>query len=97
LSIIAGTGITLSGNNIIHTSSGVATTFGTITSTNPVSGGDLTIIFNANANGTRITALLKQLRVRAVAGATTGGHELTVTLTEPDTDTVSVTRPFNVT
>jgi hypothetical protein len=97
LSIIAGTGITLSGNDIIHTSGGVATTFGTITSTNPVSGGDLTITFNANANGTRITALLKQLRVRAVSGATTGSHVLTVTLTEPDTDTVSITRPFNVT
>jgi hypothetical protein len=97
LSIIAGTGITLSGNDIIHTSGGVATTFGTITSANPVSGGDLTITFNANANGTRITALLKQLRVRAVSGATTGSHVLTVTLTEPDTDTVSITRPFNVT
>jgi len=97
LSIIAGTGITLSGNDIIHTSGGVATTFGTITSANPVSGGDLTITFNANANATRITALLKQLRVRAVSGATTGAHVLTVTLTEPDTDTVSVTRPFNVT
>jgi hypothetical protein len=92
-----GTGITLSGNDIIHTSGGVATTFGTITSANPVSGGDLTIAFNANANATRITALLKQLRVRAVSGATTGSHVLTVTLTEPDTDTVSITRPFNVT
>jgi hypothetical protein len=92
-----GFSITLSGNDIIHTSGGVGTTFGTINSANPVSGGDLTITFNANANATRITALLKQLRVRAVSGATTGSHVLTVTLTEPDTDTVSVTRPFNVT
>lgn len=90
-----GTGITLSGNDIIHTSSGVATTFATITSANPASGVDLTISFNANA--TRITALLKQLRVRAVTGASTGAHVLTETLTEPDTDTVSITRNFTVT
>ena len=92
-----GTGITLSGNDIIHTSSGVATTFATITSANPASGVDLTISFNANANATRITALLKQLRVRAVTGASTGAHVLTETLTEPDTDTVSITRNFTVT
>jgi hypothetical protein len=98
LSVIGGSvGITLSGNDIIHTSGGVATTFATITSANPVSGGDLTISFNANANATRITALLKQLRVRAVSGASTGVHVLTVTLTEPDADTVSITRNFNVT
>jgi hypothetical protein len=97
LSIIAGTGITLSGNDIIHTSGGVATTFATITSANPVSGVDLVISFNANANATRITALLKQLRVRAVAGASTGAHVLTVTLTESDADTVSITRNFTVT
>jgi hypothetical protein len=101
LSVLAGgTGITLSGadsKEVVHTSGGVATTFATITSANPASGGDLTITFNANANATRITALLKQLRVRAVAGASLGVHVLTVTLTEPDTDTVSITRNFNVT
>jgi hypothetical protein len=98
LSVLSGaTGITLSGNDIIHTSGGVATTFATITSANPVSGVDLVISFNANANATRITALLKQLRVRAVAGASTGAHVLTVTLTESDADTVSITRNFTVT
>jgi hypothetical protein len=97
LNVLAGSnGITLSGNNVIHTSGGVATTFATITSTNPVSGGDLTISFNANANATRITALLRQLRVRALAGASTGAHVLTVTLTEPDADTVSITRNATV-
>ena len=97
LSVLAGSNsITLSGTSIIHTSGGVQTTFATITSTNPVSGGDLTISFNANANATRITALLKQLRVRALAGASTGSHVLTVTLTEPDADTVSITRNATV-
>ena len=92
LSVLAGSNsITLSGNNIIHTSGGVATT----ASANPASGVDLVISFNANA--TRITALLEQLRVRAVAGASTGAHVLTVRLTESDADAVSITRNFTVT
>jgi hypothetical protein len=97
-----GNGITLSGNDIIHTSGGVGTTFATITTASTTTGGDLVITFNENANATRITALLKQLRVRGY-GATAGSQVLTVTLTEPDAfdplvaNFVSVTRNFNAT
>jgi hypothetical protein len=103
LSVVGGAfSISLSGSDIRHTSGGVATTFATITTAGSTTGGDLVITFNENANATRITALLKQLRVRGY-GATLGAQVLTVTLTEPEAfdpnvaSSVSVTRNFNAT
>ncbi|MFO0066202.1 MAG: hypothetical protein ACK523_09585, partial [Pirellulaceae bacterium] len=84
LSVAAGGNlITSSGSTILHN----GTAFATITSN---TAGNLLITFNASANTTRITALIKQLRLQAASGTTLGARTLTTTLTEAsDGDTVT--------
>jgi hypothetical protein len=90
LSVLAGNNITLSGNNILQS----GTAFATITSS---TAGNILITFNSAANATRITALIRQLRLTAAAGATAGNRTVTTTLTEvSDGDTVTAVGTTNI-
>ena len=87
--LTGGNSITVSGSTISHQ----GTAFATITSS---SAGNLLITFNANANATRITALIKQLRLQAAAGATVGARTVTTTLTESDGDFTNASGTTNI-
>ena len=87
--LTGGNSITVSGSTISHQ----GTAFATITSS---SAGNLLVTFNANANATRITALIKQLRLQAASGATVGDRTVTTTLTEGDGDFTNAMGTTNV-
>jgi hypothetical protein len=97
LNVTAGNGITIAGNVISHTQSGVTTAFATLDATDTGVNRALKINFNANATAFRIEQLLKQLRVNVLGTAALGARTVTTTMLEPDSDSVSVTSTVNVT
>jgi len=80
--------ITVAGSTISHSGTAFATFSGG-------SGSSLVIVFNAEANATRINALLRQLRIRALTGSNNGN--LTVTLDEAMEGSTSVAKSVTLT
>jgi hypothetical protein len=80
--------ITVSGSTILHSGTAIATFSGG-------SGSSLVITFNAEANATRINALLRQLRIRALTGSL--GGSMTLTLDEAMEGSTTVAKSVTLT